>query len=164
MFIPGLFVGQLFDLGYLKLPYFITSCLLLTCVFLTAECTQYWQFFLAQGLSGGVGSVLLSAVLTHNLESTACEWNLIWTSSGGYPSLVFEEEWVGSRGPCCRIVDWQDNFPYCRAKPHTTCRVSIECVLSACVVFNDVTFRFKWTVRVFGFILLVALGIGNIVS
>ena len=155
MFIPGLFIGRLFDLGYLKLPYFIASCLLLTCVFLTAECTQYWQFFLTQGLGGGVGSLLLSA---------ACEWNLIWTSSGGYPSLVFEEEQVGSQGPCCRIVDWQDNFPYCREKPHTTCRVSIECVLSMCVVFNDVTFKFKWTVRVFRFILLIALGIGNIVS
>jgi len=36
--------------------------------------------------------------------------------------------------------------------------------LSACVMFNDIIFRFKWTVRVFGFIVFVALGIANIVS
>ena len=80
MFIPGLFIGRLFDLGYLKLPYFITSCLLLTCVFLTAECTQYWQFFLAQGLGGGVGSVLLSAVLTHNCYECTEVHCIGWTS------------------------------------------------------------------------------------
>jgi len=128
MFIPGLFIGRLFDLGYLKLPYFIASCLLLTCVFLTAECTKYWQFFLAQGLGGGVSSILVSAFPIHNLVSIACERNLIWSSNGGRPSLVFEEEWLGSRGHCCRIGVWWDGFSDCRAKPHTTCRVSIECV------------------------------------
>jgi len=132
MLIPGLFIGRLFDLGYLKLPYFIASCLLLTCVFLTAECTKYWQFFLAQGLGGGVGFVLVSASPIHNLVSIACERNLIWSSNGGRPSLVFEEEWLGSWGHCCRLVDWWDSFPYCRAKPHTTYRVSIECVTHVC--------------------------------
>lgn len=32
------------------------------------------------------------------------------------------------------------------------------------MMFNGIIFRFKWTVRVFGFIVLIALGIANIVS
>ena len=58
MFLPSLVTGRLLDVGYFKLPYFIASCLLLTCIFLTAECTKYWQFFLVQGLGGGVGPFL----------------------------------------------------------------------------------------------------------
>lgn len=43
----------------------------------------------------------------------------------------------------------------------------VGCVLDAAfvrVVFDDITFRFKWTVRVSGFIMLVAVGVANIVS
>ncbi|KAG1756874.1 MFS general substrate transporter [Suillus paluster] len=58
MYLPALAAGRLFDLGYFKIPCFAASCIFVACTFITAECTQYWQFFLVQGLglgaSGGV--------------------------------------------------------------------------------------------------------------
>lgn len=126
MFIPGLFIGRLFDLGYLKLPYFIASCLLLTCVFLTAECTKYWQFFLAQGLGGG----LASGILFGPAMGVVRHW---FSKRSGLALGVIA---VGSAfgGTVFPIVG-QNLIPLV---------------------------GFKWTVRVFGFILLVALGIANI--
>ncbi|OJA10304.1 hypothetical protein AZE42_05556 [Rhizopogon vesiculosus] len=51
---PALATGRLFDLGYFKIPCFAASCVLVACMFVIAECTQYWQFFLTQGLVLGV--------------------------------------------------------------------------------------------------------------
>ncbi|KAI1786162.1 MFS general substrate transporter [Ganoderma leucocontextum] len=66
---PGLIVGRWFDMGYLKLPVFASSVLFVGCMFLTAECTQYWQFLLCQGfgigIAGGVFYSVGSMVLTH---------------------------------------------------------------------------------------------------
>jgi hypothetical protein len=49
----NLFTGRLFDLGYFRLPMFIFSVTLVASTFLTAECTQYWQFVLCQGVALG---------------------------------------------------------------------------------------------------------------
>jgi MFS transporter, MCT family, solute carrier family 16 (monocarboxylic acid transporters), member 10 len=54
VFIPGLVTGRMFDLGYLRVPFFIASCVLVVATFLVAECTQYWQFLLCQGFAVGV--------------------------------------------------------------------------------------------------------------
>ncbi|KAM5545602.1 hypothetical protein V8D89_000640 [Ganoderma adspersum] len=66
---PGLIVGRLFDLGYFRLPVFASSVLFVACMFLTAECTQYWQFLLCQGFGMGITSGVFfnigSMVLTH---------------------------------------------------------------------------------------------------
>ncbi|KAM5545702.1 hypothetical protein V8D89_000740 [Ganoderma adspersum] len=66
---PGLVVGRLFDLGYFRLPVFASSVLFVACMFLTAECTQYWQFLLCQGFGMGITSGVFfnigSMVLTH---------------------------------------------------------------------------------------------------
>nr|VWO94487.1 MFS domain-containing protein [Ganoderma boninense] len=66
---PGLFVGRLFDMGYFRLPTFISSILFVACIFLTAECTKYWQFLLCQGfgigITNGVFFNIGSMVLTH---------------------------------------------------------------------------------------------------
>ncbi|KAG1827430.1 major facilitator superfamily domain-containing protein [Suillus subaureus] len=53
--LPSLATGRLFDLGYFKIPFFAASCVLVVCTFLTAECTQFWQLFLTQGVGLGVG-------------------------------------------------------------------------------------------------------------
>ncbi|KAG2145069.1 MFS general substrate transporter [Suillus cothurnatus] len=53
--LPSLATGRLFDLGYFKVPFFAASCVLVTCTFLTAECTKFWQLFLTQGIGLGVG-------------------------------------------------------------------------------------------------------------
>lgn len=51
---PGLVFGRLFDIGYLRLPVSLASGLLITCTFLTAECTEFWQLLLCQGF--GIGA------------------------------------------------------------------------------------------------------------
>ncbi|KAJ6519091.1 major facilitator superfamily domain-containing protein [Mycena sanguinolenta] len=56
VFLPGLITGRLFDLGFFKIPLFAASCLLVLSTFLVAECTQYWQFILCQGLATGIAA------------------------------------------------------------------------------------------------------------
>ncbi|KAK7444102.1 hypothetical protein VKT23_015499 [Stygiomarasmius scandens] len=54
VFLPGLVVGRLFDLGYFRIVSVLSSVLLLVATFLVAECTAYWQFLLCQGLATGM--------------------------------------------------------------------------------------------------------------
>ena len=54
LYAPGLVVGRLLDRGYLRLPVLVASVVFVICMFLTAECTQYWQFLLCQGFGIGV--------------------------------------------------------------------------------------------------------------
>ncbi|KZT10198.1 MFS general substrate transporter [Laetiporus sulphureus 93-53] len=54
VFIPGLVFGRLFDMGYFKLPLLGASSLLVTATFLVAECTQFWQLILCQGIAVGL--------------------------------------------------------------------------------------------------------------
>ncbi|KAM5536464.1 hypothetical protein V8D89_009900 [Ganoderma adspersum] len=69
MYAPGLFLGRLFDKGYLRLPVFVASAVFVACMFLSAECTQYWQFVLCQGFGLGLSSAVFfqmgEMVLTH---------------------------------------------------------------------------------------------------
>ena len=54
IFLPGLFVGRLFDMGYTKAPLGLASVMLVATTFLTAQCKEYWQFILCQGIATGV--------------------------------------------------------------------------------------------------------------
>ncbi|TCD70279.1 hypothetical protein EIP91_004180 [Steccherinum ochraceum] len=54
IFVPGLLTGRLYDKGHVKLPLAVASALLVTSTFLTAECTEYWQFLLCQGILAGL--------------------------------------------------------------------------------------------------------------
>ncbi|KAH9926927.1 MFS general substrate transporter [Fomitopsis serialis] len=53
VFIPGLLFGRLFDMGYFKGPLLCASAVLVAATFLVAECTEFWQFMLCQGLAVG---------------------------------------------------------------------------------------------------------------
>ncbi|KAH9839720.1 MFS general substrate transporter [Rhodofomes roseus] len=53
VFIPGLLCGRLFDMGYFKGPLVCASALLVAATFLVAECTEFWQLMLCQGLAVG---------------------------------------------------------------------------------------------------------------
>lgn len=53
MFLPGLIAGRLCDLGYFKRTLFISSVILVVATLLTAECTEFWQLLLCQGLLAG---------------------------------------------------------------------------------------------------------------
>ena len=54
IFLPGLIVGRIFDMGWTKTPLGVASAVIVAVTFLTAECTKYWQFFLCQGVALGV--------------------------------------------------------------------------------------------------------------
>ncbi|KAK0463531.1 MFS general substrate transporter [Desarmillaria tabescens] len=56
VFLPGIFVGRLFDLGYFHTILLSCSALLILATFLTAQCTAYWQFLLCQGFVVGLAS------------------------------------------------------------------------------------------------------------
>ena len=51
----ALFVGPLFDRGYLKTLVQLGSFLLAFGMMMTSLCTEYWQAFLAQGIVVGLG-------------------------------------------------------------------------------------------------------------
>lgn len=53
---PGAITGRMLDLGYHKLPLGIASVVLVVCAFLVAECKEYWQFLLCQGIGMGVST------------------------------------------------------------------------------------------------------------
>ncbi|PFH46091.1 hypothetical protein AMATHDRAFT_102787, partial [Amanita thiersii Skay4041] len=55
IFLPALLVGRLFDLGYFRIVFVSSSALLIAATFLVAECKEYWQFLLCQGLAVGIG-------------------------------------------------------------------------------------------------------------
>ncbi|KAH6887338.1 major facilitator superfamily domain-containing protein [Coprinopsis sp. MPI-PUGE-AT-0042] len=56
VFVPGIFMGRLCDLGYLRIPLAIGTVFTVAATFLIAECTQYWQFLLCHGIFLGLGS------------------------------------------------------------------------------------------------------------
>ena len=99
MFMPGLVLGRLFDMGYLRIPVFLASVLLVVCTFLTAECTEFWQFLLCQGFGIGVRSLLLGSLFLRELPLT--EWGTI-SLEAGWCSLL-RREW--SRTGSTRIWD-----------------------------------------------------------
>ncbi|KAI5983072.1 MFS general substrate transporter [Pisolithus albus] len=126
IFLPGLVTGRLFDLGHFKIPYFIASCGLIVCTFLTAECKQYWQFFLAQGLFTG----LFSGILYGQAISVVSHW---FSKKKGMALGIVS---IGSSlGGVLFPIAGQNLIPIV---------------------------GFKWTVRIFGFTMLVALGITNL--
>lgn len=51
---PGLFAGRLVDFGYFKLPVGVGGAMLTLMTLLTAQCKEYWQFLLCQGIVFGV--------------------------------------------------------------------------------------------------------------
>ncbi|KAL9715553.1 hypothetical protein Ac2012v2_002213 [Leucoagaricus gongylophorus] len=55
VFFPGLVVGRLFDLGYFRALFVTSGLLLVVATFLAAQCTEYWQFLLSQGIMAGIG-------------------------------------------------------------------------------------------------------------
>ncbi|KDQ09191.1 hypothetical protein BOTBODRAFT_191236 [Botryobasidium botryosum FD-172 SS1] len=92
MLLPGLLSGRLFDLGYLHGPVFAASSLLVTSVFLVAECTAYWQFMLAQGLAIGLGGGFLFGpalpIVSHWFRARRATAYGIITGCGSIGSIV----------------------------------------------------------------------------
>lgn len=59
LFFIGTFSGRATDAGYFRFTLTIGAFLLCFSIFMTSLCTEYWQFFLAQGLGQGIGCGLM---------------------------------------------------------------------------------------------------------
>ena len=130
MFMPGLVLGRLSDMGYLRLPVFLASALLVTCTFLTAECKEFWQFLLCQGFGIGVRlpSLLLLWILLDSLaHSTPSglvgERCRLHRSIRRCPALVPQEP----RARVCvhglRLEYRRHDLPHHTQEPHRTPKV-----------------------------------------
>ncbi|KAI0035057.1 MFS general substrate transporter [Vararia minispora EC-137] len=95
-FLPSLFIGRLFDLGYFRVPFLSSSALLIVCTFLIPECTAYWQILLCQGLGIGIACGIVfgptMAIAGHwfkKRRATALGLISIGSSTGGtlYPII-----------------------------------------------------------------------------
>ncbi|KIK44199.1 hypothetical protein CY34DRAFT_11216 [Suillus luteus UH-Slu-Lm8-n1] len=126
VYFPALLTGRLFDLGYFKIPCFAASCILVVCTFLIAECTQYWQFFLVQGLGIGVCCGIIVG-----------------------PALVVVFQWFFKKRNLALSL--------------TAIGASCGSTAFPAVAQNLIPLiGFKWTVRVFGLVLIATLGLGNL--
>ncbi|KAG9041395.1 hypothetical protein FS837_012325 [Tulasnella sp. UAMH 9824] len=64
IFLPGLVAGHLSDIGYLRPMLIIASAVMVTSIFLVAECKTLWQLVLCQGLAiGGASGFLFTPCL-----------------------------------------------------------------------------------------------------
>ncbi|KAG2032206.1 MFS general substrate transporter [Suillus americanus] len=124
--LPSLAAGRMFDVGYFKIPFFVATCILVACTFLTAECTQFWQFFLSQGVGVGV----------------SC--GIMWS-----PAVVIVSHWFSKRRGLALSL--------------TTIGSAFGSIVFPVAAQNLIPLiGFKWTVRVFGFILTTTLGTANV--
>ena len=60
VFLPGVVIGRLFDIGILRIPLITSSILVVVSTLLVAECHKYWHFLLCQGFAVGVSLMFLS--------------------------------------------------------------------------------------------------------
>ncbi|KAI0823576.1 MFS general substrate transporter [Trametes gibbosa] len=63
VFLPGLVVGRIFDMGWTKTPLGLASALVVAVCFLTAECTKYWHFLLCQGFALGLACGIIFGIV-----------------------------------------------------------------------------------------------------
>ncbi|ESK88182.1 hypothetical protein Moror_5534, partial [Moniliophthora roreri MCA 2997] len=105
VFLPALPMGRLFDLGYFKVPFFISSACIVLSAFLTAQCTQYWQFILCQGILTGLACGCVSGptvgVIGHwfkKRRGLAMGLRAVGSSVGGTIFPIVTKQLIGKVG------------------------------------------------------------------
>ncbi|KAN0141818.1 MFS general substrate transporter [Lactarius tabidus] len=90
IFFPALISGRLFDLGYLHSTLIFASITLVACTFSIAECHEFWQLLLLQGIGIGISCGLVfgivMSVIAHwfkKRRSAALGINAFASSIGG---------------------------------------------------------------------------------
>ena len=93
----GILTGRMFDRGYHRLPLAIASAVLVTAVFLTAQCTKYWQFLLCQGILAGVRLFVTTGAHPELIDSSRSAadrmWHHLWYDPCGARTLVQKADW-----------------------------------------------------------------------
>lgn len=56
MFLPAVFMGRLLDIGKFQIPFNTAFVTYIIAIFLSAECKEYWQSLLCQGLLLGMSA------------------------------------------------------------------------------------------------------------
>ncbi|KAH8144515.1 uncharacterized protein LAJ45_11490 [Morchella importuna] len=59
LFFVGVFGGRATDAGYFRLVYTLGAALQVLSMFMTSLCSEYWQFFLAQGVCSGLANGMM---------------------------------------------------------------------------------------------------------
>ena len=96
-FVPGLVVGRLFDLGYMRIPLLISSSVIVLATFLTAQCQTYWQFLLCQGIAIGVGVSIYLNQFGFLSNAVVRLWLHLWAVYWCHFPLVQAEKSYGFR-------------------------------------------------------------------
>ncbi|KAF9440791.1 MFS general substrate transporter [Macrolepiota fuliginosa MF-IS2] len=151
IYLPGLIIGHLFDLGYFHVIFLSSSTLLVLATFLTAQCTEYWQFLLCQGVAVGLGCGSAFgpayAVIRHWFKKKhrlALGYMAAGSSLGGICLPITTKNLISKVG-CIFNARWLLPLIY----PW----------LSVISPWNN---KFQWTMRITGFILLVVLMVSNL--
>ncbi|KAI0086146.1 MFS general substrate transporter [Irpex rosettiformis] len=126
VFIPGLVVGRLFDMGIFRIPLTLASAWLVMATFLVAECKTYWQFLLCQGFAVGLGS------------------GVIFNPTLGVIPHWFQKK----KGIALGVVAFGSSIG------GTVFPIAVRNLIQSV--------GFKWTMRIIGFIILVALALTNV--
>ncbi|KAM0272607.1 hypothetical protein ACHAQH_008617 [Verticillium albo-atrum] len=99
LFFIGTFTGRLTDAGFFRALFVTGSALVVAGTFATSFCTQYWQFFLAQGVCMGLGNgclfcpcLSLLATYFQKKRALAIGISACGSATGGlvFPSIVRE--------------------------------------------------------------------------
>ena len=127
-------------------------------MFLTAECTQYWQFLLCQGFGIGVSPYRLCMypIYEPNLYYNSDHQRSVlqYRKHGAHP-LVQEEARLGTRN----CVYWDKHLRMRRPRAHEGSAAAYEVLglrsyLKLSFTYVTVHSSFKWAMRVLGFITL----------
>ncbi|TFY81410.1 hypothetical protein EWM64_g2605 [Hericium alpestre] len=143
-FLPCIIFGRLFDLGYFKSFFGAASILLVVATFLIAECTTYWQLLLCQGIALGLscGAVFGPVV------SIVSQW-------------FKKKRGIALGINACGSSIGGTIFPIMFRNLQTEVGYALRYALVALsFIFNFR--RFKWTMRIFGFLLMFTLGFANL--
>lgn len=95
MFTVSFLIGPMFDAGYLRLLLITGTLFSVLGVFMTSLCTSYWQLFLAQGITTGIGCGCLylpaPALISMHFKNKQALAQAIGSSGTGIgePSFLF---------------------------------------------------------------------------
>ena len=118
VFIPGLVIGRLFDMGIYKMPIFLASVMLVVCTILVAQCKEYWQFLLCQGIAVGVSNFRTILHAVFSLQWLARLRCYLRTNARRSCALVQAQERTRIRCGRRRLEWRRDTLPHRCTKPH----------------------------------------------
>lgn len=77
LFFVGVFGGRATDAGYFRHVYSAGALLQVIGIFMTSLCTEYWQFFLAQGVCSGLANGLMFCAGLSVMSTYFKQWKTV---------------------------------------------------------------------------------------